>query len=87
MKIKVRPYAKFRSVLGRQFDMDLGENSTVQDLLNALPISRDAIFDQEGLKDDVNLMVGGKNVDSLEGLNTVLKDGDEIVIFSAAIGG
>jgi sulfur-carrier protein len=85
--IKVRPYAKFRSVLGKQYDLELKDSSTVRDLLEALPISRDVIFDREGLKDDVNLMVCGKNVDSLEGLDTVLKDGDELVIFSAAIGG
>jgi molybdopterin synthase sulfur carrier subunit len=91
MKVKVRSFAGFRHILGREREVELSEGSKVEDLLNALCAAygeiRALLFDQAGLKEDVNILVNGKSIDSLQGLETELSEGDEVAIFPAAIGG
>ncbi len=91
MKVKVRSFAGFRHILGREMEVELTEGSKVEDLLNALCTAhgelRALLFDQEGLKEDVNILVKGKNIDSLRSMKTELSEGDEVAIFPAAIGG
>ena len=45
------------------------------------------LFAGEELKEDVNIFVAGKNIASLQGLQTLLAEGDEVALFPAAIGG
>jgi sulfur-carrier protein len=91
MRIKVRSFAGFRNILGKQIDVHLAEAATVEDLLNALRESHPAIgpnlFAEAGLREDVNIFVSGKNITALQSLGTVLNDGDEVALFPAAIGG
>ena len=39
------------------------------------------------LREDVNIFVAGKNIASLQGLQTLLAEGDEVALFPAVIGG
>ena len=91
MKVKVRPFAGFRNILGKEIDVDLTEGAIVDDLLKQLCNKyeglRARLFDENGMKEDVNILVNGKNIASLKGTQTELKDGDEVVLFPAAIGG
>jgi molybdopterin synthase sulfur carrier subunit len=91
MKVKVRALAGFRHILGKELSIQLEDVARIEDLLIALCANhRDlhgAIYGESGLKDDVNIMVNGRNIDSLEGGKTKLADGDEVAIFPAAIGG
>ncbi len=96
MKVKVRSLAGFRSILGGEMDVDLAKGSTVEDLLNSLCASsanlKALLFEclkpgGLGLKEDVNVLVSGKNIESLKGIKTELNDGDDVVLFPAAIGG
>jgi molybdopterin synthase sulfur carrier subunit len=52
MKIKVRAFASFREILGKEIEMELKEGSTVRDLLEALasssPKLKEAAFDDSG---------------------------------------
>lgn len=91
MRVKVRAFAGFRPILGRELDVELGERARIEDLLRSLCIShselRAMLFDGPKLKEDVNILVKGKNIESLQGLKTALTEGDEVAVFSAAIGG
>ncbi|HSD58988.1 MAG TPA: ubiquitin-like small modifier protein 1 [Methanotrichaceae archaeon] len=94
MKVKVRSFAGFRHILGRESEVELDQvdqEDKVGDLLNALCAAhgelRALLFDQAGLKEDVNILVNGKNIESLQGMKTELSEGDEVAIFPAAIGG
>lgn len=91
MKAKVRSFAGFRSILGRESAVELPQNSKIEDLLSSLCVAhgdlRALLFDQAGLKEEVNILVNGKNIESLHGMKTELSDGDEVAIFPAAIGG
>ncbi len=91
MKVKVRSFAVFRHILGREMEIELSEGSKIEDLLNVLCAAhgelRALFFDQAGLKEDVNIIVKSKNIESLQGMKTELSEGDEVAIFPAAIGG
>ncbi len=91
MRIKVRSFAGFRNILGKEMEVELAEGARVEDLLNDLcsakAVLRPLLFDEAGLREDVNIFVAGKNIASLESLRTMLNDGDEVALFPAAIGG
>ncbi|ABP50411.1 molybdopterin synthase subunit MoaD [Pyrobaculum arsenaticum DSM 13514] len=59
------------------------------DLLNEkFPKLRAEILDEGGkLKPMYNILVNGRSVDWLKGLDTELKDGDEVVFIPPAAGG
>ena len=92
MMVKLKAFARFRDLLGRDLELDLEHGAKVSDLL-ALLISRsedlqDLIFeDPLELKDDVNVLVNGRHIESLDGLETELKEGDEVALFPAVVGG
>jgi sulfur-carrier protein len=91
MFVKVRSFAEFRHILGKEEDYELGTDSSVEDLLEALCEAhanlRPMLFGESGLKEDVNIFVAGKNIASLQGIRTKISDKDEVALFPAAIGG
>lgn len=94
MRVKVRSFAGFRHILGKEREVELAKEArdmTVADLLEALfaslPALRPLLFRGEDLLEDVNIFVAGKNIASLQGLQTLLADGDEVALFPAVIGG
>ena len=91
MKVKVRSFARFRSTLGKETLVELAEGARVEDLLEALCATHESLgsllFGEDGLKEDVYILVRGKNVESLQGLRTDLVEGDDVTLFPAAIGG
>jgi len=48
---------------------------------------REKIFAGDRLSDDIILMVNGRHIEHLEGLDTHLKENDEISIFPRVAGG
>lgn len=92
MIVRVRAFANFKDILGRDLNVDLEEGSTVKDLLDDLSTShqkfRSAIFDESGrVRDYVILMKNRKNIESLGGLETKLSEGDEVAILPPVAGG
>ena len=91
MLVKVRSFAGFRNILGKEIELELAEGARVEDLLNALSSLKanlsPLLFDETGLREDVNIFVGGKNIASSESVQTMLAEGDVVALFPAAIGG
>jgi len=91
MIIKVKSFAAFRNILGKERIVEIADGANVGELLNALSKSRaqlhPLLFGELGLREDVNIFVKGKNIESLQGLSTRLEDNDEVALFPAAIGG
>jgi sulfur-carrier protein len=91
MLVKVRSFAGFRNILGIEKEIELVKSGSVENLLEALCADhadlRPMLFGKTGLKEDVNIFVAGKNIASLQGIQTKIDDGDEVALFPAAIGG
>jgi sulfur-carrier protein len=92
MMVKVRAFASFREILGREQEIDMRPGSTVSDLLSDLARTnrrfREAAFDDFGqLKDYVLLMKNKKKIDPLQDLTIELIEGDEIAVFPPVAGG
>lgn len=80
-----------RSFTNRSSELSL-EGGTVKEILQALvdeyPETKKAIFDEAGKpRDFVNIFVGERNIKSLNGYDTAVADGDEIMLIPAIAGG
>jgi molybdopterin synthase sulfur carrier subunit len=91
MKVRVKGFAGFRHILGKERWVELPEKATLKDLLDALCSSHaplcSLLYSSGGLREDVNILVNGKNIASLKGEGSELAEGDELALFPAAIGG
>jgi molybdopterin synthase sulfur carrier subunit len=92
MLVKVRAFAGFREILGKERDLDSKEGSTIADLLNELarysPQFKESAFDNSGvLRDYVLLMWNKKRIDPLQDLSLEVHEGDELAIFPPVAGG
>jgi molybdopterin synthase sulfur carrier subunit len=92
MLVRIKAFASFREILGRERDLDMANGSKVADLLAGLALSnerfRETAFDDDGLlRDYVLLMVNKKRIDPQHDLPTELHEGDEVAIFPPIAGG
>ena len=92
MKVKVEVYGYLRDLMGwKSTELDLVEDSTVGQLLELLvdqrPEVKELIFEGEGLKSYLKVLVDGRDCRLLGGLRAKLKDGSTVSIFPPAGGG
>lgn len=92
MLVKVRAFAGFREILGKERELDAEKGSTIVDLLNELAVSipgfKESAFDDSGrLQDYVLLMLNKKRIDHRQDLSMEMHEGDELAIFPPVAGG
>ncbi len=92
MKVTVRVFADLVPVIGRRHSVDLDEGATVGTLTSK--IARESGQRRRGylgnyriIGGDLAIIVNGRNIDLLEGLDTPLSDGAEVVFMPPAAGG
>jgi molybdopterin synthase sulfur carrier subunit len=93
-KVTVRGYASFVELLGpSDFEVD-SDAETVGSLIGFLaerfnPRLRELLLDSatRGVLKGNKILVNGRDVDFLQGLETRIKDGDRIVLFPPTGGG
>jgi len=92
MKVKVRLFGDVAQMVGSKHIVELDDNSTVLSLTNQ--IQRESSYNRGGyLGDfkvggsDLAIMVNGKNIQLLDGINTEICDKDDIVIMPFVVGG
>ena len=91
MSITVRIPPALRSITGGDEEIAV-EGATLREIIEALEAKHPGL--KERLCDDkgkvlrfVNLFVGDEDIRMLDGLDTALKDGDEVSIIPAIAGG
>jgi molybdopterin synthase sulfur carrier subunit len=92
MKIKVKTFARFRELIGTDFDLELPGGSTVLDgvtrLVSGDAATKDAILDEHGsIRSHVIVMVNKRRLPNRERESLSLQDGDELAIFPPVAGG
>jgi len=92
MIVYIKAFANFREILGRDIQVELDEGSKVRELLDILCLSqqrlKSALFDESGkVREYFILMKNRKDINSFEGLETKLSDGDEVAILPPVAGG
>lgn len=95
MKITIRSTYQLKEALGgRMVEIDLPEGMAVRDLLSRMvEIWGDKLSPhlfEPGtnlLLPHIRLMVNGQTIEFLNGMETVLKDGDEVLVLFPAAGG
>lgn len=90
--ITVKSFATLREIMDAQIQVDLPRGATVHLLLAELTTrysGLDAmIFTSPGtLRNLVNILKNGRNIHFLDGLDTLLADGDLIALFPPVAGG
>jgi len=92
MKVSIRVFGNLVTILGRKQVIELDEGGTVGTLSNRLAES--AGLRRQGYLGnykvgggDLAILVNGRNIHLLDGVETVLKDGDEVVILPPTAGG
>jgi molybdopterin converting factor small subunit len=92
MQLRVRVFGDIASEVGGNHTVTLGEGATVGDLTKE--VARRAGQRRRGHLGryriggaDLAILVNGRNIDLLEGLRTVLRDGDDVVLLIQNMGG
>ena len=88
-KIKVRFFANFREFT-KTNELEI-EGNTVMDILeiicNRFHGMKKILFKDGNLQPYVNIFLNGENIPGSEGLDKILRSGDEIAIFPPVSGG
>lgn len=92
MNVSVRIFGDLVPVLGRRHNLELEDGATLgifaSHIANKVGLKRKGYLGKYRVSGgDLAILVNGKNIDLLEGPNTPLQDGDEIVILPPAPGG
>jgi molybdopterin synthase sulfur carrier subunit len=91
--IEVRIFATLRQLVGqKEVEVQLQPGSTVGDILTQLaeqyPDLGERLLDEHGsLQSSINVLVNGRNISFLDGLDTAVQDGDRLALFPAVGGG
>ena len=91
MKINIRSYGDLSKILGEQNAVDLEDEVTLSDLITKLEekIGKKGLFlsYNNKQKSTLTILVNGRNIQALNGLRTILKNGDTVVFIPLVVGG
>lgn len=92
MKIRVRVYGDVAEKVGKRHELDIEENTTVLSLTNKIQERSGGnragyLGDFKVGGADLAIMINGKNIALLDGLETKLSSNDDVVIMPFIAGG
>jgi molybdopterin converting factor small subunit len=91
LKVKIRVHGNLKHKLGQDINLELNAGSTFKDLLIKLGgniISETAyIHSIKMTETTLSVLINGRNIHALNGIDTLLKEEDVITIIPVIIGG
>jgi len=94
MNVVISSFATVKTVIGeRMHNLEVPDKSTVGDVVNILlnrfgqPLVTEMCDKPGSLKESYQLIVNGQSILFLNGLETVMQEGDELLIFPPVCGG
>lgn len=91
MKIIVRVFGEISSIIGKRLEVELPYGATVGNLTNKIgeqTNQRQGYLGEFRIGGkDLAVILNGRSIDLLNGIATILKDGDEVVIMQPTAGG
>lgn len=92
MKVKISYFGHIREKAGYKSDAEeIEEGLPLGDLLEPLckrrNVHHEVFGESDQIQESVNILVNGRNIRFLQGLDTPLRDGDSISIFPPTGGG
>jgi molybdopterin converting factor small subunit len=92
MRIVVRLFGDIAQAIGNRHSLELGEGSTVGTLTREL--AKKVEQKRQGYLggyrvggSELAILVNGRNIDLMDGVATVLREGDDVVILIPTMGG
>jgi len=87
VKITVRAFGKLLLALNRTFDIELNEQATLHGLLQQLASQNPSTLSPLLWDSTLTILINGRNIYSLHGMNTVLTDSDIVTLIPFVVGG
>lgn len=92
MRLTLRFFATFREAVGsKTVERQFADGSTVAEVLSTLEADYDglagALLDDGDLKPHINVLLNGREVLHLDGIETTLSEGDTLSVFPPVAGG
>ena len=93
MNVSVKFFAQLRDLTVKKTKMqfDLDEGATISHLLEELyldsKIKKHMLDENHQINSDITILLNGREIKFLEGMDTILNSGDEISIFPLVVGG
>jgi MoaD family protein len=95
VKIIVKAFATIREAIGEfgKISVEFPEQMTVKNLIEVLSRNFGERFNSEVLDDNglpkktIKIFINGRDIEFLDGLSTILKDGDEVALIPPIAGG
>ena len=92
MKVTVRVFGELVQILGKRHVLELEEDATIGNLSNFMANNaglkrRGYLGNFKVTGGDLAVLVNGKSIQLLKGIETKLSDGDEVVYLPPAAGG
>jgi molybdopterin synthase sulfur carrier subunit len=92
MRVKVRAFGRLIDTLGAEFEVELSPDAKIKDLIAKLKekapmLDEKALTRYERDEPELIILLNGKNIQTLENLQTSLKDGDTVVLLPPVVGG
>jgi molybdopterin synthase sulfur carrier subunit len=91
--MRVRVFATLRPLVGaKELDVAVGAGDTVRDMLETLialhpPLGERVLDDDGDVQGSVHVLVNGRSISFLDGLETIVGEGDRVALFPAIGGG
>lgn len=93
MKVKAKFFAFIREVAGvNEVEVEVEDDTTIVDLIKKLSERlpqkfREFVFEGHEVSKNIIILVNGKGISELDGLETKLKSGDEVALLPPVSGG